>query len=71
MIELEASMKTPVEPAVVVVASFLCQQAVQLAKLKSVLRIKMLSGLSATLDVVGLAMPYYGVLRAIIADHTG
>ena len=71
MIELEVSMKTPVEPVVVAVASFLCQQAVQQVKLKSVQRIKMLSGLSATLDVVGQAMLYFGVLHAIIADHTG
>ena len=71
MIEPEVSMKKPVEPVVEVVASFPCLVVVQLVRLKSVQKIKMLSGLFAMLDVVGQAMPYYGVLHAITTDHTG
>ena len=71
MIEPEVSMKKPVELVVEVVASSRCLVVVQLVKLNSVQKIKMLSGLFAMLDVVGQAMPYYGVLHAITTDHTG
>ena len=71
MIEPEVSMKKPVELVVEVVASSRCLVVVQLVKLNSVQKIKMLSGLFAMLDVVGQAMRYCGVLHAITTDHTG